>query len=145
MNTVKWSTETHFQKVHIEGIIKSKHHYCHWPEAFSSSTLAFGHLWICLYFSNQIIYWSTYNTPLSLEWHWLCQHSETSFSSYTPTNTSSGLMRSFGCAIIMMAQIDLQIDEKYSLSLKSVSILPLTLQLIPEIHAQDLIIFKFKF
>ena len=45
----------------------------------------------------------------------------------------------------MMAQIDLQIDEKYSLSLKSVSILPLTLQLIPEIHAQDLIIFKFKF
>ena len=65
-----------------------------------------------------------------------------SFFSYTPTNTGSALMSSFGCAIVMMAQIDLKIDEKYSLSLKSISILSIPLQLTPKTNTQDLIIFK---
>ena len=40
----------------------------------------------------------------------------------------------------MLAQIDLKIDEKYSLSFKSLSSLSVLVQLIPMIQAQDLII-----
>ena len=45
----------------------------------------------------------------------------------------------------MLAQIDLKIDEKYSLSFKSVSSRSVFVLLIPMIQAQDLIIITVKY
>ena len=77
-------------------MIKSKNHYYHFPEPFSTSSLSFGNTWICLYLFIKIISWSTYNLP-RLVWSALILAgvSTVSFSSSLSTNTASGLMNSF--------------------------------------------------
>ena len=99
------------QKVHKEGIIKSKRHCYHCPELFPSSLL-FGHMWICLCLSNQIIYWSTY----------IVHYGQSGTDSVKTQNNLILLLHFYQykfwsheqawLSIIVLAQIDLKIDWK---------------------------------